>query len=191
MVLVIDTSSARAAAAAIEDGRYVAEVVVESGRGLDVPGLVASVCDPRAVDRVAVAAGPGSFTGLRAGAAYALGLARARGIPIQVFRTLELAAARARVPATGLAEAGRGRVYHLSPGGDPAVGGPEDVPGDLPATGWLRDFTAAALRAAGIRLLGEEELLPFWDAAVKILEGAPEVAYGSLRLEYMSSGTLA
>jgi tRNA threonylcarbamoyladenosine biosynthesis protein TsaB len=191
MVLVIDTSSARAAAAAIEDGRCLAEVVTDSGRGLDVPALVASVCDPQAVDRVAVAGGPGSFTGLRAGAAYALGLARARGIPIQVFGTLELAAARARVAATGLAEAGRGRVYYLSPGGDRAVGGPEDVPRDLPATGWLRDSTAVAVRDAGIRLLGEEELLPFWEAAVKILERAPEVAYGSLRLEYMSSGTLA
>jgi tRNA threonylcarbamoyl adenosine modification protein YeaZ len=191
MVLVIDTSSARAAAAVIDGGRCVAEVVTDAGRGLDVARLVESVCDPRAVDKVAVATGPGSFTGLRAGAAYALGLAHARSIPIHALSTLDLAAARAKEPATGLAEAGRGRVYHKAPGAAPGVGGPEVVPGAYPATGWLRESTVASLLAAGVRLLEEAQLRPFWEAAATILGRAPEVPYGRLRIEYMSSGTLA
>jgi tRNA A37 threonylcarbamoyladenosine modification protein TsaB len=136
---------------------------------------------------VAVAVGPGSFTGIRVGASYALGLALGRGIPIHRLPSLELAALRARGPATGLSEAGRGRVYFRPPNREARLGDPTEVPTADPATGWLRDKTAAALRTAGVRLLEPSELRSFGDAAALALERAPEVPYGRLGLDYMQS----
>jgi tRNA threonylcarbamoyladenosine biosynthesis protein TsaB len=61
---------------------------------------------------IAVALGPGSFTGLRIGLALARGLATAQRIPITGVPTLEILARgqpRVDVPLLGLVEAGRGR----------------------------------------------------------------------------------
>jgi tRNA threonylcarbamoyladenosine biosynthesis protein TsaB len=65
-----------------------------------------------AVDRIAVLTGPGSFTGLRAGAAFARGLARGLDIPLVAVGTF--AAASEAAPggdATFLLDAGRGEVH--------------------------------------------------------------------------------
>jgi tRNA threonylcarbamoyladenosine biosynthesis protein TsaB len=65
-----------------------------------------------AVDRIAVLSGPGSFTGLRAGAAFARGLARGLGVPLVAVGTF--AAASEAAPggdATFLLDAGRGEVH--------------------------------------------------------------------------------
>ena len=68
---------------------------------------------PGDLDRVAVLSGPGSFTGLKAGAAFARGLARAIGAPLLSFSTFEAAsAARPEPPHVDfLLEAGRGDVH--------------------------------------------------------------------------------
>src|ERR1700694_3717504 len=73
---------------------------------------------------VAVATGPGSFTGLRVGVSFGLGLAMGLRVPISPLATLAVQAARSETPATALSEAGRGRVYYLLPGGAPALGEP-------------------------------------------------------------------
>lgn len=54
-----------------------------------------------AVDGVAVSIGPGSFTGLRIGLAFAKGLALAGGIPLVGVSTLEALATVAPAPAGG------------------------------------------------------------------------------------------
>jgi tRNA threonylcarbamoyladenosine biosynthesis protein TsaB len=188
LVLVIDTSSARAAVALLHPGGGVeAERVVAAGPGLDLPALLAGLLDPSSLTLIAVATGPGSFTGIRVGVSYGLGLALARRLPILGLGTLELAAARAGEPALALSEAGRGRVYRRLPGGPVGLAEPAELPRTLPAVGWLREGTARAVAAAGIRLLEEGELRSFGAAAAGQVEGADEAAYGRLRIEYMSS----
>ena len=188
MVLVIDTSSACSAVAVLSAEREVLrESVRPAGREHDLRAQVLELVGPAQVSRVAVAVGPGSFTGIRVGAAYGLGLALGRGIPIHGLPTLKLASLRARAPATGLSEAGRGRVYFQAPASEPRLGDPADVPTSHPATGWLREKTAAALRAAGVQLLEEAALVPFGEAAAAALGQAPEAPYGRLGLDYMQS----
>src|SRR5438046_6992059 len=75
---------------------------------------------------VAVATGPGSFTGLRVGVSFGLGLAMGLRIPIIPLPSLDLQAARSDVPAIAVIEAGRGRVYYQLPGAKPMPGNPRD-----------------------------------------------------------------
>jgi tRNA A37 threonylcarbamoyladenosine modification protein TsaB len=135
-----------------------------------------------------VATGPGSFTGLRVGVSFGLGLAMGLKIPIVPLSTLSIQAARSDEPVLAVAEAGRGRVYYLAPGGGrPGLAEPAELPREWPVAGWLRSNTEQALAAAGLRIKGESELRTFGSAAARLLESAPEVAYGSLRLEYMQN----
>jgi tRNA threonylcarbamoyl adenosine modification protein YeaZ len=188
MILVIDTSSALSALALLDgDGTPVGEDFGASGPGFDLPARFRALTDGQAVTRVAVAVGPGSFTGLRAGVSFGLGLAIGLNVPIVALRTLHLQAARSPEPAVAVAEAGRGRVYFLAPGGEPELAEPADLPRELPVVGWLRRATEESLLEQGLRFRPESELRAFGAAAAIVLESAPEVAYGSLRLEYMQA----
>jgi tRNA A37 threonylcarbamoyladenosine modification protein TsaB len=64
---------------------------------------------------VVVLTGPGSYSGVRAGMAAALGVAGARGLPLHGLGTLAAVAAAASMPDGGqfsaVADAGRGGVY--------------------------------------------------------------------------------
>jgi tRNA threonylcarbamoyladenosine biosynthesis protein TsaB len=75
------------------------------------------------VEAVAVATGPGSFTGLRIGLALAKGLAMARRLPVIGVPTLDVLAAAQpvqQVPMAAVLQAGRGRLavgwYHVESG---------------------------------------------------------------------------
>ena len=206
MVLVIDTSSVASGLALLRpagpgnrggpsrpsvrcpsDWEVEAQEVFPSGRGPELADRARRMIGRGGLGGVAVALGPGSFTGIRVGVSYGLGLAMGLGVPLYGLGTLELAAARARGPATGLSEAGRGRVYFLPPGGTAGQGEPTEVPGRWPAAGWLRPATADALRMAGVRLLGEGELDGFGQAAARAMSQAAPLGYGRVRLRYMSS----
>jgi len=120
-VLSIDTASPLPALALVETGddargrealrllpRNAAEALPSA---LDALLAEASVT-LRAVERVAVLSGPGSFTGLRAGAAFARGLARALAVPLVAIPTFR--AASEAVPggdADFLLDGGRGEVF--------------------------------------------------------------------------------
>lgn len=188
MVLVIDTSSSRSALALVAAGEATAEDVALGGREHDLPGRVLTLVEPRRLEAVAVVVGPGSFTGLRVGVSYGVGLAMGLGVPLLALGSLEVQAARAAVPATPLVEAGRGRLYWREPGrGEPRLGEPRELPRALPAVGWLRPETADAVRAAGVRVPPDEELLGFAAAASAALGGAERVGYDTVKLRYMQS----
>lgn len=185
MVLVIDTSSVLTGVAVVGPGGEVAaERVRPSGRDRDLSALVRSLVDPRAVERVAVATGPGSFTGLRVGASYAVGLALGRRLPLLELDSLSVQRERARVPATAVVEAGRGRVFYREPGGQEGCVAASELPSLHPLVGWLRPATEGALRA---RLLEPAELRSFGEAVARRLDSAPELDHRAVRLHYMQS----
>jgi tRNA threonylcarbamoyl adenosine modification protein YeaZ len=183
MVLVIDTSSPYAALALVRGGEAIAEDVALGGREHDLPGRVLTLVEPRRLTAVAVATGPGSFTGLRVGVSYGVGLAMGLAVPLLGLGSLDLQRARAGVPVTPLVEAGRGRVYWGPPdGGDPRLGAPGELPRDVPAVGWLRPETAEAVRAAGVRLLEAEG---FAAAAATLVGSAVRLGYDTVKLKYV------
>ncbi|HEY6876184.1 MAG TPA: tRNA threonylcarbamoyladenosine biosynthesis protein TsaB [Candidatus Dormibacteraeota bacterium] len=177
MILVIDTSSSLSALAVIGGDDLI------FGSREPIP-LKAVVADPRQVQKVVIATGPGSFTGLRRGASFGVGLAIGLGVPIVPVRTLELHAARGRGRFTAVSEAGRGRFYFLTPGANPTLGSPSDIPTDRPLVGLLSAASQTFLKESGHEF-GEVETVAA--AAEELLKSAHEVPYGSVKLEYMQS----
>jgi tRNA threonylcarbamoyl adenosine modification protein YeaZ len=187
VVLVIDTSSSRSALALARPGQPLAEDVREGGRERDLTGRVVALVGEADLTAVCVSLGPGSFTGLRVGVSFGVGLALARGIPLLGLGSLELQAARAREPATAVIEAGRGRVYWLAATGEPRHGDPEELPLDRPVVGWLRPPIVERLREVGLRVLGDSELDGFATAAARLLGRTRRLGYDTVELEYMQS----
>ena len=188
MILVIDTSSALSALALLDQTRTpMREATYPSGRTFDLPARFRELAGGEKLTEVAVATGPGSFTGLRTGVSFGLGLAMGLRIPIIPLATLSLQSARSEDPVLAVAEAGRGRVYFLAAATEPGLGEPGELPKNLPLVGWLSPATEAALIASGLRFKPQSELRSFGSAAARMLESANEVPYGSLRLEYMQS----
>lgn len=64
-----------------------------------------------AIERIGVTVGPGSFTGLRVGVAFAKGLASALAIPAVGIGTLEALAAEAQGLVFAAIDARRGQIY--------------------------------------------------------------------------------
>jgi len=120
LLLAIDTAT-RMPSLALYDGESVlAEETWRSANGHTVelmPSLVRMLerqkVLPSELRGIAVALGPGSFTGLRIGLGVAKGLALTLGIPLMGIPTLDAlvyAQARARGPVCAVLRAGRGRV---------------------------------------------------------------------------------
>ncbi len=112
--------------------------------------------------RVAVLSGPGSFTGLRAGLAFARGLARGRGIPLVLVPTFAAAHEAVPEPANALfvLDAGRGDVHAaLRTGGTVADADPPRPRSEVEA--------GAAVHGHSFVDLGRESL-PLAAAAVRI-----------------------
>ena len=186
MILVIDTSATMSAWAGLigDDGRSHLFQTFRDHRL--ITSYLKGMVKGKQLTSVAVATGPGSFTGLRVGVSFGLGLAMGLRIPIIPLSSLDLQAARADVPATAVIEAGRGRMYYKVPGAKPLLGGPDDVPASHPLVGNVAPLTETALLATGHHFL-PPDLLSWAKAASRLLESAREVPYGSLKLEYMQT----
>jgi tRNA threonylcarbamoyladenosine biosynthesis protein TsaB len=115
-ILAIDTSTLLAGVA-VWDGRVLAErrqrVTTHSEQLLALvdEALREAGVAPAALDGVACAAGPGSFTGLRIGLATCKGLCFALGKPLALVPTLEALAARGDGPVCATLDAHKGEVY--------------------------------------------------------------------------------
>lgn len=115
-VLAIDSSARRRLVVAVAGeggavlgGRVVSEVALDTA----LPALLRELLRP-APDAVVAVTGPGSYTGLRAGMAAALGVAQALAIPLHGTGALEMVAWAAPPEVTevvALAGAGRGNVH--------------------------------------------------------------------------------
>jgi hypothetical protein len=178
MILVIDTSAAMSGIALLDGDSVHSELVMPSGRDFDVATHLAALApDLSRLSAVMVGLGPGSFTGLRQGIAFGVGLAISLAIPLLGIGSLELTAARSLVPALAVTEAGRGRVYYLAPDGSRGVAAVMDLPSGWPLVGWLRVPVADPGMAADLRSFGE--------AALVARPAARPVAYGTVKADYM------
>ena len=95
-ILAFETSAKAASVALAQDGQLLAESYQNTGlthsqtlMSMAENLLHTCSCTPQDVDAVAVAAGPGSFTGVRIGVAAAKGFAWARELPCYGVSTLE------------------------------------------------------------------------------------------------------
>ena len=151
-LLVIDTALGACTAAVFQDDRPLAVRFEPMTKGHQerLGGLVRDVAAEadggfEALDRIGVTVGPGSFTGLRVGLAFAQGLGAALDRPVVGISTLAALAASlddGDGPVAALIDARRGQVYaRLFEEGSPL--GP-DVALTL-------DVAAARLAAAGRR----------------------------------------
>ncbi|NLD71979.1 MAG: tRNA (adenosine(37)-N6)-threonylcarbamoyltransferase complex dimerization subunit type 1 TsaB [Chloroflexi bacterium] len=120
MLLAIDTAT-RYASVALYGGRGVAAEhswLSHNNHTVEMAPAIAAMLAQQgvaseALTAVAVAKGPGSFTGLRIGMSLAKGLALALGIPIIGVPTLDIiayAAGDPGMPVVAVLEAGRGRL---------------------------------------------------------------------------------
>ena len=136
-VLAIDTSTSRTSVAIIE-----ADTVIFSGfldgataHGPSLPALVQEALAVSEVDEVVVGMGPGPFTGLRVGIAFAQSFALARDIPVRGVSSLDAIAAQiTEEDFIVTVDARRKEVYwaRYTDGvrvGEPAVNFPADVSG--------------------------------------------------------------
>jgi tRNA threonylcarbamoyladenosine biosynthesis protein TsaB len=120
-VLAVETSSLAGGVALLDDGRLIAEYVLDVSV-THSERLMASVdrvladarWTPRMLEALAVAVGPGSFTGLRIAVSTVKGLAVALGVPIAAVPTLDAMAAAlpwAALPVCPVLDARKGEVY--------------------------------------------------------------------------------
>lgn len=120
-LLVIDTSTTANSIAVTEDGRLLAELLVNPEAthsaslmsGLDMV-LRSAGMTAGGLDAIGVTLGPGSFTGLRVGIAAAKGLSLATGIPVVGFSSLAMLAMNlphASLPVCPLLDARKSEVY--------------------------------------------------------------------------------
>ena len=136
-VLAIDTSTSRSCVAII-DGAKVLYSGFRDGataHGPSLPALVQEALAVSDVDEVVVGMGPGPFTGLRVGIAFAQSFALAREIPVRGVCSLDAIAAQVTDKDFIITvDARRKEVYwarytHGVRVGQPAVNFPADVTG--------------------------------------------------------------
>lgn len=180
--LVIDTALGLCTAAVFDGDRITAVRSEAMARGHQerLGGMARDVAAEAGgfsgVDRIGVTVGPGSFTGLRVGLAFAQGLGTALGVPVVGLSALDaLAASTPPVLAPGttvaaLIDARRGQVY--------ARFWKDGFWKDGAATG---EAEALSLEAAAARLaaLGGEECVLVGSGAALLADAAPDVTAGA------------
>lgn len=153
---------------------------------------------------VAVPAGPGSFTGLRVGATFAVALARAAGIALHAVPTLEAVAEAYALPGTdrvcAVLDARRGRWYAALVDHDGAgwrtTAGPFDLaPEEVKRLAGESPRVGLSAREAGPTDRERSEPAPIAAAVARLvaldMERYAVVSPGALRLVYTRPATQA
>ena len=138
-VLAIDTSTSRSCVAIIEDSKVLYSGFRDgaTAHGPSLPALVQEALAISDVDEVVVGMGPGPFTGLRVGIAFAQSFALAREISVRGVCSLDAIAAQVSEKDFIITvDARRKEVYwaRYTDGarvGEPAVNFPTDVNGAM------------------------------------------------------------
>lgn len=133
--LVIDTSTNRTVVGVVTDGKLIWSGHRDgaTAHGPSLPLLVAEAIEQHSIDQVIVGMGPGPFTGLRVGIAFAHTFARARNIKVIGVCSLDAIAAQISESDFIIATDARRKEWYwarYSKGvriGEPAVSFPADV----------------------------------------------------------------
>jgi tRNA threonylcarbamoyl adenosine modification protein YeaZ len=136
-VLAIDTSTSRTSVAIVEDSKILYSGFRDgaTAHGPSLPALVQEALAVSDVDEVVVGMGPGPFTGLRVGIAFAQSFALAREIPVRGVCSLDAIATQIQeADFVVTVDARRKEVYWARYTNgvrvtDPAVNFPADVTG--------------------------------------------------------------
>ena len=206
LTLALDTAGAGASLALGDGGRLLAGLQVQAAAHQQAEGLLPALAAlfrlagraPADLARLAVAIGPGSYTGLRNGLAVARTLAQLDGIPVFGVDNLTLLAARAAIGGlvSPCLDIRRGEVYTSlldtrSPGTPAVVAGA----GVRQAEDWVRQLAArqepvvllGELPAAGqewlarsdgcLRLVPADRLAPAAATLLRLADAADEAAW--------------
>lgn len=161
LVLALDTALSAATAVVARDSHVLALRCEAMARGhqeaiavLTEAAMAEAGVAFRDLDRIGATVGPGSFTGLRVGLAFAKGLALAWDTPLIGLGTLEaLLAGTAEARALAAVDAGRGQVY-LQTRTDGVLASPAQLP-LAEALALAADFGPEVIVGSGAALLAE------------------------------------
>lgn len=177
-VLIVDTALGACSAGVVEDGRLLGlrTELMTKGHQERLAGMARdAVADAGggfgALDRIGVTVGPGSFTGLRVGLAFAQGLGAALDRPVVGVSTLDALAASVEVGGlvAAVIDARRGQVYARLFRDGVAQGAAEALPLDVAVERILEADAAPTLVGSGVQILSETFPDRLGDAVLKPL----------------------
>lgn len=170
--LVIDSASEACSVALFEDGALLAGDLRMLGRGHaeQLVPMIAALPERGRAQRIAVALGPGSFTGVRVGVAAAKALALAWSAELIGYPTPELVAAQTRAQCAGpvgvAMSAGHGEWFVQDFAADGSPLGPVASLAPAMAARTIRgDVVAGSQAEALVAARGFGTALPLWPDA--------------------------
>lgn len=188
LILALDTTTRAGSAAVLRDGALVAEHVGDPAvtHGQRLPRDLMRVLDAAGVaiadvDLFAVAAGPGSFTGLRVGIATIQGLAFAaerRVVPVSALDALARAARDGQNLVGAWMDAQRGEVFAAlyPPDADAPVAPPSNASPEETLERWGPAIGDRRLRLAGDGALRYRDVIARMMPAATVVDPLPPLA---------------